>query len=215
MATLLNLPDELLLKITKHLHCGAILETHTSLGHLALTCRHLNPIAQEVLTNNIDIGEPLDACRKDYVSSVGLLVRTLLERRSYGKHMRTLTMQLLNKASLHIKDCRAHVEGKQHCRCDWDKIMELGLKFLHEGKCGGRPLANVTWLRAIADGKETALAGILLMCIPSLRSMNIESCGYEDHWGYARPVYLQLSDLLARLENNKASNRRRYQASPR
>jgi len=166
MTDLCGLPDELLLAVAKCLRDDTE-DGYSDLNHLALSCRKLRPIAQEVFYTDISITPTLER-------GLALLARTLLQRPDLATRVRKLDVKLSYEQFTHSESCVSegyyYEDSEEECTCG---IPDLGTHFMGfligvKSK-DGVPLRNKGWEDMLMRGEDTALVGLIL-CVTSALS---------------------------------------------
>ncbi|KAH6865165.1 hypothetical protein BKA58DRAFT_462803 [Alternaria rosae] len=114
MTELYGLPDELLLAVVNCLRDDTN-NRYRDLNRLALTCRKLRPIAQEVFYTDISTNPTLKR-------GLARLARTLLQRPDLANRVRKLSIKLTEGPITHFESCVSsgyyYEEDGEECTCD-------------------------------------------------------------------------------------------------
>jgi len=170
MTDLCGLPDELLLAVAKCLRDDSK-NGYSDLNHLALSCRKLRPIAQEVLYTEVST----DPTPK---RSLGNLARTLLQRPDLAKIVRKLNIELSGMPLTHHQSCVSwgwhYEEGEENCTCGIPEIVTLFQGFASTvSSRNGVPLHNEGWKDMLMGGGDMALIGLILCVTPALSDLTL------------------------------------------
>jgi len=178
MATLLHLPNELLLVIS---HCL----DNNGLCSLALVCRQTLDAAQEVLYTKPKVPSPYfwsEVCRPGPRFRLFRLARTLLERPALALRVKWLSLT----AGYNISDPREEESWEQTYGLAVTVIN--GLESASPG-FGYRPqilptatsttidtwtLRSARWMEALKDGTDTAWCGVILALCSNLETLGLE-----------------------------------------
>jgi len=163
MTDLCGLPDELLLAVAKCLRDDSK-NGYSDLNHLALSCRKLRPIAQEVFYMEVST----DPTPK---RSLANLARTLLQRPDLAKRVRKLNIDLSGMTLKHHRSCVSwgcyYEEGREDCTCGIPELVTLFQGFTSTiNSKNGVPLHNEDWEDMLMRGVDTALIGLILCITP-------------------------------------------------
>ena len=170
MTDLCGLPDELLVAVAKCLRDDNK-NRYSDLNHLALSCRKLRPIAQEVLYTEV----PKNPTPK---RSLANLARTLLQRPDLAKRVRKLNIDLSGMSLTHHRSCLSwgcqDEEGREDCTCGIPELVTLfqGLTSTVNSR-NGVSLHNEGWEDMLMRGIDAALVGLILYITPALDTFSL------------------------------------------
>ncbi|KAG9388776.1 hypothetical protein PtrSN002B_001377 [Pyrenophora tritici-repentis] len=207
MAELLSLPDELLLAIANEMQ-GDIRNAYRSLRSLALSCRRLRPIAQEVLYMDVAI------CRTQSLrgpNSLTCLVQTLVQRPGLAVKVNKLNLRIIGNPIMHSKDCLELMYTEyEGCTCGFKPVLSLCIETIGNIRANnGSRLYNHDWASNIQAGLQLAMVGLILCLTPHLESLTLdyrkqkmESSGF-----YTKPIafeHFSLDDLFGSVTQSPA-----------
>jgi hypothetical protein len=138
MAGLLDLPNELLLKIADRLrHDGPTSRTNSTVykdfRQLALTCQQLLPVAQEALYIDVFIGTARSA--RQGPTRIARFTRTLLNRPDLAGRVKVLRLKTTSDPPPHSSACASFVSSTLYgCNCGWKETVDLCRTFLETTK---------------------------------------------------------------------------------
>ncbi|KAI4953274.1 hypothetical protein J4E86_006815 [Alternaria arbusti] len=170
MTDLCGLPDELLLAVAKCLRDDTK-NGYSDLNHLALNCRKLRPIAQEVFHTDISITPTLKR-------GLARLARTLLQRPDLARRVLKLNIELSGMPLTHHRNCvsEGHYfeDSEVECTCGIPYLGTHFMGFLIGVKSkDGVPLRNKGWEDMLMRGEDTALVGLILCVTPALSDLTL------------------------------------------
>ncbi|KAI4694726.1 hypothetical protein J4E81_006325 [Alternaria sp. BMP 2799] len=198
MTDLCGLPDELLLAVAKCLRDDTK-NGYSDLNHLALSCRKLRPIAQEVFYTDISITPTLER-------GLARLARTLLQRPDLARRVLKLSIELSGIPIMHLESCVSSREYRRDDRCTCG-IPELGAHFIGFASTvesrNDITLHNVGWEDMLMSGVETALVKLILCITPALSDLTLENRGSPLYANYKNLVWGEFGELFQDVARHK------------
>ena len=185
MPEFLDLPDELLLAIVNGVrkHTNTLQQGYRNLQGIALSCRKLRPIAQEVLHIEATIQR---ARSLRGLNNLTYLVRTLIQRPDLALKVRTLDLGIIGNPIMHSGDCSHLVHPEeQNCTCPFKGFISLCIDHLRTAiTMDGLSLYNQNWAINIRNGLQIAgMYGHLRKTIKSLTALKYLSLQFGSCWG--------------------------------
>ncbi|KAF2251123.1 hypothetical protein BU26DRAFT_276563 [Trematosphaeria pertusa] len=203
MPSLIDIPDQILLKIARYLTRDFVGEIHggyevslsgflfrpfeeephpdDDLRNLALACRKLRVSAQETLYRYPKVHDGTRPPSDKHTIALAYLLRTLIERPDLAEAVRKIDLPVHCRPSLHALNgsCDSETEELRGYCCDYEAIAEVCVQLLHEHKMhiwlAGRSQAE--WIEEIRRGSEAALGGLMLNLLPNLEHLTVRSYG--------------------------------------
>ncbi|CAO2653993.1 Nn.00g107260.m01.CDS01 [Neocucurbitaria sp. VM-36] len=201
MASLDDVPDELLLQVAEHLgHSDRRpRDRNNDLCSLALVARKYRGVAREILYTSLCVDKPhsynergeiyqnttlnavgntlVQRCvayrDEDGPTRVVRLVRTLLEQPNLADMVCCLDITVIYRRKTHDSRC-ANFNRGDLCRCGWQDFVNLcKASIFRINHPALSKTAKRHWIRAIHMGQEIAVLGVLLASIPKLRGLDL------------------------------------------
>ncbi|KAI4639956.1 hypothetical protein J4E93_008755 [Alternaria ventricosa] len=198
MTDLCGLPDELLLAVAKCLR-DYTRNGYSDLTHLALSCRKLRPIAQEVFYTEV-------CTNPRQRQGLARLARTLLQRHDLASRVRKLSIELSGKPIMHLESCVSSREYHRYDRCTCG-IPELGTHFIAFASTvesgNDITLHNVGWEDMLMRGVDTALVKLILCITPALSDLTLENRGSQLYANYKNVVWGEFGELFHDVARHK------------
>jgi hypothetical protein len=170
--------DDLLLMIAyevRHDNSQSAAQSQTDLLNLSLTCRRLRAVGCEVLYQSPVIPQPQV---ENGTFGGSYFARTLLERPSLAKRVRTLVVSIAGTSRRVGHRASCPYDLKKYCQCDWYNVYDLFESHIMAiYRNNGSALYIPKWLKNIRCGKERAVFGMLLACTPNLQGLSIQKRG--------------------------------------
>ncbi|KAH6554229.1 hypothetical protein HBI07_000530 [Parastagonospora nodorum] len=181
MPNLLSCSDELLVMIARELRfpndIDRIQAQHDAVG-LAQTCSRLKGVVDEVLYHTAIVSARK---RGDSVFGGSFLLGTLVRQPQLAPRVRILDISIIGLSNRvgHNESCPFTTgERLENCLCGWLSTAGRVEEILTENDLfAGLDTLKQKWLRGIRFGKEPAILGALLACLPNLRSLTIHKRG--------------------------------------
>jgi len=181
MPELLSCSDELLVMVARELRFPND-RNHTQAQHdavsLAQTCSRMKGAVDEILYHTAIVSERK---RGDSVFGGSFLLRTLMRHPQLAQRIRGLDISIIGFSNRvgHTESCPfATGEPLENCLCGWLSTAGRVEEILTENDLfAGLDTLKQKWLRCIRFGKEPAVFGALLACLPNLRFLTIHKRG--------------------------------------
>lgn len=178
MASLPSVPAELLFLVY------SLLPSRHDLLSLSLVCHKIRPSAQTELHTAINLNQPKWDCHSEYptISTIGLLLRTLINRPDLAKDVRRLNMVVVKQYLVHYGHeitAPSNIPPEAFSKLNPlvqlpSSIWNLGLVLLKQHE-----YYNEAWMNCMEAGYEPAFAGLVLALIPSLECLSMRIYTYD------------------------------------
>jgi hypothetical protein len=178
MASLPSIPAELLFLIY------SLLPSRHDLISLSLVCHKLRPSAQTELHTVIDLNQPKWGCSTEYpkISTIGLILRTLIERPDLAKNVRRLNMVVVKQYLMHyghVTTAPSNMPSDVRLKLNPSVQLPSSIQDLNLVPFKNQGYYNETWMNLLEAGYEPAFAGFVLALVPSLECLSMRIYTYD------------------------------------